>query len=71
MESEGVLIVGILAPPTQGSESFEAADQRPSLSGAVGSTLNPEEEHAHLVARPWRLRDDLEGARTRCGFPAD
>ena len=60
MEPEGVLVVSILVPSAEGSESFEAADQRPSLCGAVGSTLNTEEEHPHLVARPGRLRDDLE-----------
>jgi len=64
MEPKGVLVVGILAPSAKGSESFEAADQRPSLCGAVGSTLHTEEEHAHLVAGPGRLRDDLECSST-------
>jgi len=55
VEPECILIVGVLTPTTQGSESFEAADQRPSLSGAVWSTLNTKEEDAYLVARPGRL----------------
>ena len=60
VEPECVLIVSILAPSAEATEFFEAADQRPSLRGAVGSTLNPEEEHAYLVAGPGRLRDHLE-----------
>jgi hypothetical protein len=44
----------------EGSEAFEGADQRPSLSGAEGSKLRPEEEHPHLVTRPGGVRDDLE-----------
>src|ERR1051326_517298 len=71
VETEGILIVGVLAPITQGSESFKAADQRPSLRGAVGSTLDPEKENAHLVPWPRRLRDDLECTRAGSRFPAD
>src|SRR5579871_418347 len=69
-ESEGVLVMGIFGPASQGSEPFQGADQRPPLCGAVWSALDAEEEDPNLISRPRRVGDDVELALARRDFAA-